>query len=346
MPLVISFVLYYLVQPGIQFLKRRGWSHEQAVYGVVGLLTLAMILSIPLMLPWASRQIDWVQEALPTSIEKLKGAVSTSFTDLEESYPQLVNPGTGAHVAELMDQFRREFSSKYLPQCVAYLASWLPSLLLIPYITFFLLKDGDKFKRLIMRGVPNAFFEKVLLLFYRLDRQMRAFFTGLMAMTFLDTITLAGVLMFMGWPYGIFYPATAFALGLLCAVLSWVPYIGTFTGCTIVIISCMLQVPGNGLLVAKAVVAFTVVRMLDDFIYTPATVGRSMSVHPLVTVLMILAGGYLAGIPGLILAMPVLGVSMVLGEIFGQVWFDERLRARYEYAHTIRRREARSDLGK
>ena len=59
---------------------------------------------------------------------------------------------------------------------------------------------------------------------------------------------------------------------------------------------------------------------------------------------MIVVGGMIGGITGLLLAMPVLGVAIGLGEIFGQVWFDGRLRARYEYALQLRQREARRDL--
>src|SRR5690606_29171979 len=111
-------------------------------------------------------------------------------------------------------------------------------------------------------------------------------------------------------------------------------------GCLIIVLVCVVQVAEPGWLVFWSVILFCAVRLLDDFLYTPLTIGRSLSVHPLVTVLMIFAGGFAGGVTGLLLVMPLLGVAMVLGEIFGQVWFDTRLRARYHLSQQLRLRAA------
>jgi predicted PurR-regulated permease PerM len=196
-----------------------------------------------------------------------------------------------------------------------------------------------------MRGIPNAFFEKVLFLFYRIDGQIKQYFRGLMAMTFLDMITLAVGLWLLGFLHpGLFPPGKSLLLGLVCAVLSWVPFVGSIVGCVLVVVVCAVEAPGDGVILASAMALFAVVRLLDDFVYTPATIGRSLSVHPLLTVLMIFAGGVIAGVPGLLLALPVLGICMVLGDVFGQVWFDQRLRARHRYRKKLEQMQAQEDL--
>ena len=86
----------------------------------------------------------------------------------------------------------------------------------MPYLTYFLLHDGDQFKKHLIRSVPNAFFEKTLLLSDRIDNSLQSFFVGLMKLTFLDTICLALGL----WFFGISSPLL---LGLVAAVLAWVP---------------------------------------------------------------------------------------------------------------------------
>ncbi|MEM6601690.1 MAG: AI-2E family transporter, partial [Verrucomicrobiota bacterium] len=133
-------------------------------------------------------------------------------------------------------------------------------------------------------------------------------------------------------------------LGLLSAVLAWIPYVGTATACLVIVMVCLAQAPGNVLLVAAAVLLFVVVRLVDDFIYTPMTVGKSLSSHPLLTVMIIFAAGYIGGILGLLLAMPVLGIWMAMGDVFGQVWYDERLRARYRFTRQLRRSQAQEGL--
>jgi len=73
-------------------------------------------------------------------------------------------------------------------------------------------------------------------------------------------------------------------------------------------------------------------------------VGRSLDMHPLVTMLMFLLGGAVAGIAGLLLVMPVLGVVMVAGQIIGELLTDQRILARHHYAQVLRRKRARADL--
>lgn len=76
----------------------------------------------------------------------------------------------------------------------------------------------------------------------------------------------------------------------------------------------------------------------------PLTVGKSLNMHPLLTVLMIFVGGAVAGVPGLMLVLPVLGVAMVLGETVGLVLTDPRLRARHVFAKQLRRELVTRDL--
>ena len=64
------------------------------------------------------------------------------------------------------------------------LVRWIPSLLLVPYMTYFFLLDGPRFKRFLVSAIPNAFFEKALFLFFRVDEQLRRYFQGLIALDF------------------------------------------------------------------------------------------------------------------------------------------------------------------
>jgi predicted PurR-regulated permease PerM len=163
-------------------------------------------------------------------------------------------------------------------------------------------------------------------------------------LTVLDTITLGLGLWLLGLGQGIFSFQNAMLLGLVCAVFAWVPYVGTAVGGLIAICVCALHSPHNPQLLFSVVLLFCGVRLLDEFLYTPATVGRALHMHPLVTVMMIFAGGMLGGVYGLLLAMPLLGIFTVLGQMFGEIWFDPRLRARHTARNLLEKRLASNDL--
>jgi len=80
---------------------------------------------------------------------------------------------------------------------------------------------------------------------------------------------------------------------------------------------------------------FLCVRLLDDFVFMPLAIGRKLHIHPLLSVLMFFLGATVAGGTGLVLALPVLGVVSVVGEIVAQVVTDRRLRFRYRAAREL-----------
>jgi predicted PurR-regulated permease PerM len=210
-------------------------------------------------------------------------------------------------------------------------------MLLAPFLAFFFLRDGWRFKKFLSRAVPNAFFEKTLYLLDQVDYTARLYFQGLIKLTVLDTFCLAIGL----WIIGVSAP---FLLGLVTAILAWVPYIGSILGCLLVVLVAATDYPGDPSVAYSAIGLFIWVRLLDDFFFMPLTIGRSLKLHPLLTVIMIFVGGAVAGVAGLMLVLPLLGVVMVLGETAGEVVTDPRLRARHTYAKHLRHRQVTADL--
>jgi predicted PurR-regulated permease PerM len=136
----------------------------------------------------------------------------------------------------------------------------------------------------------------------------------------------------------------ALMLGLVCAVLAWVPYVGSILGCLLVVLVAATDFPLDPWMAYGAIIVFLLVRLLDDFVFMPLTIGRSLRMHPLLTVLMIFIGGAVAGVAGLMLVLPLLGVAMVVGETVGLIVTDPRLQARYAHARRLRAQQAATDL--
>src|SRR4029078_8059447 len=136
----------------------------------------------------------------------------------------------------------------------------------------------------------------------------------------------------------------AIALGLMSAVLAWVPYVGSVMGFAIVMLVAATDFPDAPSIVYGAVGLFILVRLLDDFVFMPLPVGRSLDMHPLPTVLLIFLGGAVAGIPGLILVLTLGAVIMVIAGTIGGIIDAPRLRARHRHAKTLRARRITADL--
>jgi predicted PurR-regulated permease PerM len=127
-------------------------------------------------------------------------------------------------------------------------------------------------------------------------------------------------------------------------VLSWVPIVGSIIGCIIVVLVTVAGGEAGPGTVYAAIALFLLVRLLDDFVFMPLTIGRSLQMHPLVSVLLLFIGGAVAGVLGLIIVLPLAGVLMVIVDSVARVLLDRRLMARYAFARRLRSMRANADL--
>ncbi|MYM90997.1 AI-2E family transporter [Rugamonas sp. FT82W] len=336
-PFLLGIVLYYILQPPMQRLIRMGLSHNAATMIVGGVFLLLLATAGLVFIFWDSGPSDSWQDMLGKYLTGGLEFVRHTMLSLEREFPILKQIKLARTVNSRVSAFTGTFVQKHLTDILVSVAAWLPSLLLAPFLTFFFLRDGLRFKKFLARAVPNAFFEKTLCLLHEVDQTAHRYFQGLIKLTILDTAVLAIGL----WAIGVSSPLV---LGLIAAMLAWVPYVGSIVGCVLVVMVASTDAPADPAVAYMAIGVFIAVRLLDDFVFMPMTLGRSLHIHPLITVLMIFIGGSVAGVAGLMLVLPLLGVVMVIGETLGRLITDPRLRARHRNAMELRTRQASADL--
>jgi predicted PurR-regulated permease PerM len=335
-PFLLALILYYMLQPAMQALIYRGMRREPAAGTVMAGFIAALLLAGMLALPrFGARLLDW-QTTLERYLHGGYGLLDRSLRALEANWGMFAKAKLADITAARLADFSGSLSS-HLEPIVLGAATWMPALLLTPFLAFFFLRDGRVFLRFLAHAVPNAFFERTLNLLSEVDHTARAYFQGLLWLTALDTVTLGLGLWLLGFP-------GAWLLGLICAVLAWLPYIGSILGGLLVVLVAATDFPLAPEMAWWAVALFVLARMLDDFVYMPLTIGKSLRMHPLLTVVMIFVGGAVAGVTGLMLVLPVLGVVMVIGQTLGQLLTDPRLMARHRHARRLRRQGAEADL--
>jgi predicted PurR-regulated permease PerM len=336
-PFLLALILYYMLLPTVQRLVLAGMRRGTAASLVTLGFLLLVVVCGSLMLPWITLQLtDW-QNAVERYLQGGISLLERSLAGLEERYGMLQRAHLAETVGQRLNAFTSGFAEHYVEPIVLGIAGWTPSLLLAPFLSFFFLKDGHHFQTFLVRAVPNAFFERTLYLLSEVDQAARAYFLGLIKLTVLDTATLALGLWLMGMP-------APLGLGLLAAVLAWVPYVGSIFGGLLMVLVAATDFPTEPSMAAWVVGLFILVRLLDDFLFMPLTIGKSLNMHPLVAVLMLFVGGAVAGISGLMLVLPVLAVVTVVCETIGAVVTDPRLMARYWHGRALRKTQASTDL--
>ena len=336
-PALLALVLTYVLDPPVRRLIYAGLGRELAAALVTsGFLILLMIGSL-VLLSWAgARAEDW-QSGVERYLRGGAALLERTLTVLEARWSILARANLAAGVTTWLNEYSNTFMERQVQPLAVSILAWLPAALLGPFFAFFFLRDGRRFHGFLVRAVPNAYFEKTLDLLDQMHHTGRSYFTGLMKLTVLDTLALGIGLWLLGLP-------GAWLLALIAAVLAWVPYVGSIAGCVLVVLVAATDFPQVPTIAYWAIILFIFVRLLDDFVFMPATIGKHLNLHPLVSVLMLFVGGAVAGVPGLALVLPLLGVAAVVGTALSEILTDGRLRARHAYARRLQAAQAAADL--
>jgi predicted PurR-regulated permease PerM len=180
---------------------------------------------------------------------------------------------------------------------------FLPWLVLIPTLSFFLLKDADSFRRSALAMLPRGrlrwrgdeFFQDI-------NQTLAAYIRAQLTACF-----LIGAVCSVGfWLIGLPSPLV---LGLIAGILEFVPLVGPLT---VAILVALLALLHSGFGMAFVVLLFLgVLRIVHDYVVYPKIIGQGIHLHPLAVILAILAGAEIAGVAGIFLAIPVIAILTV-----------------------------------
>ncbi len=306
MPFFIAALLAYLGDPLVDRLENWKLSRTAAVTVVFAVLFTALSIMLLVFLPLLSAQVAKLFSNLP-------GYLTTAQQLIE---PWLVSAGLPADVFNLqtLKQALSNYWSQvgevaggvfsYMTRSGMVLLQWVGNLVLIPVLTFYLLRDWDllvaRFRELLPRRYSDKFIEMSL----ECDDMLAGFIRGqLMVMLALSVIYTLG-LKLIGLEL-------ALLLGVIAGLVSFVPYLGLIVGIALAGLAAFFQF-GEWLPVVYVAVVFTVAQMIEGMVLTPRFVGERIGLHPVAVIFAVLAGGQLFGFTGVLLALPVAAVVMVL----------------------------------
>jgi len=178
------------------------------------------------------------------------------------------------------------------------------NLLLIPVVTFYLLRDWDKLIARIDELLPRKSQPVIEKLAKQSDDVLAAFLRGqFLVMLVLGVVYACGL-----WFINL---ELALLIGMLAGLVSFVPYLGFIVGILVASIAVLLQTQDLMMLIPVLIV-FGIGQALEGMVLTPLLVGDKIGLHPVAVIFAVLAGGQLFGFVGVLLALPVAAVLAVL----------------------------------
>lgn len=294
--LLLAFLLSFILSPFVDFFEQHGVSRLTGTiiaFSVVGvLIAVALRVSIPLfldqmkLLAGMMKNVNFEQQLLALGRE----------IELRFPFIKAVDVARNANQM-ILDLINAAFSN------VSRVFSFAMLLAIVPFIAFFIVKDGRRSLKALIERVPNRYFEIALNLEYRLGHELSGYIRG-----WLFDSAIVGVLMIVGYfVIGLDY---AFVLGIVAGVTNLVPYVGPVGGIVPAVLVAMLE-GGKSPLVLNILLLTLIVQLIDNVVVQPWAFATAVNMHPLLVLLVVLVGNEFGGVAGMLLAVPVATIIMV-----------------------------------
>lgn len=322
--ILISVVLSFLGRPLVRWLMLIKYKRFKIPKGLAAFLTLFTIwvvfisffrFIIPLLISELETlsQIDFtlVLNSIEEPVLNLMQLFSKDPVAIEErNFLDIITENLGAQI---------DFSqvSNWFGVIAGTIGELLIAFFSVSFITFFFLKDETMFRDFVLLLVPTSFEENASHILSSVSYLLRRYFIGLLFEVFmvmvLDTIGLSLV--------GIAFEH-AVVIGLVCGMFNVIPYLGPWMGAAIgLLIGAALHINADFMnetlpLLGWMTLVFASVQILDNVLFQPLIYSSSVKAHPLEIFLVIMAAGSMAGIMGMILAIPVYTIIRVIAKEF------------------------------
>ena len=295
-PVLIAGFLYYLLNPIVVFLmKTTKIKRIYAVILVLLLLVAAIVLTVVSVIPNLINQISQLAENIPTFAKNMETWISKIADDPVfkqiDFAQQLEN--LNLSYGSLLQQFLSGLSTS-LGSIVGTIASATMIIVTVPFILFYMLKDGEKLVPNIQSVLPEKRRNQIIELLGDLNKTLSNYISGqAIECIFVATFTFIGY-----WLVGVNY---AFLFGVIAGITNLIPYLGPYLGLIPAVLVTIFDDPFRALLCGVVVL---VVQQLDGNVIYPNVIGKSLAIHPLTIILVLLVAGNIAGLLGIFSGVP------------------------------------------
>ncbi|RMD89580.1 MAG: AI-2E family transporter [Calditrichaeota bacterium] len=294
--IVIALFLAFLLDPLVTFLENNGIERLWAVILVFLVIFLVGGVLFKFFAPVIVSEIQGLSKgAQSQSPEEIMRLIQTKLGD---KFPILNNPSLQKELTGIIEKFvKKSFSA------VFGMISATVSVVMVAFITFFFLKDSRNMKKALISWVPNRYFEMSLNILHKTSTQLGRYIRGqLLVAGIVGALSITALY--------ILHIRYAFFIGTIAGLANMIPYFGPIVGAVPAIIIALIDTGSLGVVITVAV-AFACIQLFENVFVSPFIVSKSVSLHPLTIIIVILIGGQLWGILGMLLAVPTASIIKV-----------------------------------
>ncbi|HWR62305.1 MAG TPA: AI-2E family transporter, partial [Clostridia bacterium] len=294
-PFIIAAVISYLLNPIVKAFEKRG---IRRIFGVIIVYLIFIVIILLLSFVLVPKLIKEIS-VLAQNIPQYSGQIQDILKRFQDGY---MNSGLPESFKDVIDDNIIRFQGMIIEllqsaaKGIIAIFSQLFNIVIVPVISFYMLKDTEYFKSQFILLLPKAKRTRFIMLLRDIDNVFGKYIRGqIIVGSFVGVFTTIALV--------IIEVKYAFILGIFAGISNIIPYFGPFIGIVPTILLALLDSTGKALYAAGA---FILIQQVESGFLTPRIIGKSVGIHPVYVIMALILGGKLLGVLGLILAVPAL----------------------------------------
>lgn len=299
-PLLAGGILFYITEPLQRLLEKKlRFPRWGSILAIIIVLIGVIFVAVSWVAPYLTKQITLLINNIPWLFKEVTNQVNFVLNN-RENFPEQVTKAINDFIASLQDV--AVVTSKFVVDLISALINGALLLILIPFFYIFMLKDHEKFRPKVYNVFSGSTREWVKDTLEDINDVVRGYVQGQMLVS-----AILATLMFIG--YSIIGLDYALLLCVLAFFLNMVPFIGPWLAFIPAFFIGLVNDPMQALWVC---IITLLVNQIDSNFVTPNVMSKSLDVHPLTVITVILAAGNIAGFVGILLGVPIYAVIKVV----------------------------------
>lgn len=310
-PVLIAGFLYYLLSPLVNVLCKMKVKRTLAVAIVFILLVGLIVIGLLTLVPYLVKQMASLINYLPTLAKDIEAwarelAANPIFknVDISDEIDKL-NISYSSLITNVLEKVSGSLGSIF-----STVASVAMIAVTVPFMLFYMLKDGDKLKPAIQKFTPIRHKDEVMELLTQMNKTIQTYISGqAIECVFVATATFIGYLI-VGVDYALLF-------GVVAGLTNLIPYVGPYLGLLPAVLVTVFTSPFKALLCCVVVL---IVQQLDGNIIYPNVIGKTLKIHPLTIIIILLVAGNISGLLGIFLGVPIYAVARTVIVYFHDIY--------------------------
>ncbi len=315
LPMILTGLLYYLLNPMVDWMEKHNISRTIGISILFVLIALLIVWGLAVAIPSIQVQVTSFAQNLPSNIQKIEGSVTGLLQD--QRFEQF-RPTALEVLNKVNDQivtFAQKFSSSavnWASNLISTASQIVVAVLIMPFILFYLLRDGQYLNKHITQYLPTKWREPIGTVLSDVNSQLSNYVRGQVTVAIIVAIMFSVMFSIIGLSYSI-------TLGVMAGFLNLIPYLGSFLAMIPAIILGLIAGP---IMLIKVLVVFMIEQTIEGRFVTPLIIGSSLSIHPITILFVLLTAGQMYGVLGVLLGIPIYASIKVLVKAIFE-WYKE-----------------------